>query len=71
MFLKLSLSPLEMGQLSENHVAFIYVSVEVDVNVPLLLTDFEVHFCLELVKNPARVVAPVEYHMDMLVFLFQ
>ena len=34
----------------------------------LLLTEEEVHFCLELVENPVSIVALAECHMDVLVF---
>ena len=54
----------------ENVVVFICFPVEVVV-VQLLLTELEVHFCLELVENPVKVVAPAECHMDVLIFLFQ
>ena len=52
-------------------VVFICVPVEVDVIVPWLLDEMEVHFCLELVENPVQVNASAECHMAELVFLFQ
>ena len=70
MFLKLALSPLEYGTTAKMFF-FICVPVEVDVIVPLLLTELEVHFCSEPVENAFRVVAPAECHMEVLVFLFQ
>ena len=64
------MSPLEY-ETTVKILLFLFVSpVQVDVVVPMLLTELKVHFSLELMENPVRVVAPAECHMDVLVSLF-
>ena len=53
------------------NVVFICVPAKIDVIVSLLLVELVVHFCLEPVENPVRVIASAECCMDVLVFLFQ